>query len=182
MAGTTTDARGHGRWRLAIWGGAGALLLLPLVAMQLHAPGVAWSGSDFLVMGAMLAAVCGAWEIGLRLSRNRAYRAGVAVAALGAFLMTWMNLAVGIIGNEDNRLNWLFAWIVVMGLAGALIARFRPMGMACAMVAMAGGQAMVAVTTMLVGAKTASLSVCFAAVWLLAAALFARAARTERDR
>lgn len=180
MAETTMD-QGNGRrtnvWRLAVWGGAAGLLLLPLVAMQLHAPGVNWTGSDFAVMGVMLAALCGAWELGQRISRNRAYRAAVTLAAVGAFLMTWMNLAVGIIGNENNPLNLVFFWIVGMGIVGALTARLRPLGMACAMIAMAGGQAMVAVVTVLVHGKTAGLSCFYAIVWLASAALFAKAAR-----
>ena len=170
------DGRRLNRWRLLVWGGAGALLLLPLVAMQLHAPGVHWTGSDFAAMGALLAAAGGIWELGLRLSRNRAYRAAMALAAAGALLMTWMNLAVGIIGDH-NPLNWLFVWVLALGAVGAVGARLRPLGMAAAMVAMAGGQAMIAVTTVLVGDRTAPVSVAYMLVWLAAAALFAKAAR-----
>lgn len=166
------------RWRIAVWGTAGCLLLLPLVAMQLGT-GVDWSGSDFIVMGAMLAAACAAWELGMRLSRNRAYRAAFAVAVVGAFLMTWIDLAVGIIGNEDNPLNLLFFAVLAVGIVGALLARFRPSGLATAMVAMAGAQSMIAVVTLIVHGKTATLSGVFTAVWLLSAWLFARAARSS---
>jgi hypothetical protein len=180
MAETTMD-QGNGRrpnvWRLTVWGGAAGLLLLPLVAMQLHAPGVNWTGSDFVVMGAMLATACGLWELGLRLSRNRAYRAAVALAVVAGFLMTWMNLAVGIIGNEDNPLNLLFFAVLAIGMLGAPLARFRPLGMAGAMLAMAGAQAMVAVATLIVGEMTFVISGFFTAVWLASAALFAKAAR-----
>jgi hypothetical protein len=167
----------HGnRWRIAVWGTAGCLLLLPLVAMQLGAAGVHWTGSDFVVMGALLATACGIWEVGMRMSRNRAYRAAVAVAVLGGFLMTWMNLAVGIIGSENNPLNALFFFVVLVGIVGALIARLRPLGMAQAMVAMAVAQAVVGVTTLLVGETTFVLSGFFAAVWLTSAWLFRKAA------
>ena len=175
---TIANGRGHqgSRWRIAVWSTAGVLLLLPLVAMQLGTPGVHWTASDFLVMGALLASACGLWEAGMRMSRNRAYRAAVAVAVLGGFLMTWINLAVGIIGNENNPLNALFFFVVLVGIAGALIARFRPPGMAQAMVAMAVAQAVVGVTTLLVGEMTFVLSGFFAAVWLTAAWLFRKAA------
>jgi len=166
------------RWRVAVWGAAGSLLLLPLVAMQ-FTDEVDWTGGDFLVMGAMLAAACGTWELGLWLSDNRAYRAAVAVAALGALLMTWINLAVGIIGNEGNPLNLLFFAVIAIGIVGALAARFRPLGLAAALVAMAGAQALVGVATLFVHGKTATLSGCFTVVWLLAAGLFARAARQD---
>ena len=164
------------RWRLAVWGTAGGLLLLPMVAMRFTRE-VDWTGSDFVVMGAMLAAACGIWEFGMWLSHNRAYRAGFAVAAVGAFLMTWINLAVGIIGKEGGPLNMLFFAVLAVGIVGALAARFRPLGLAAAMVAMAGGQSMIAVVTLIVHGKTAALSGFFTAVWLLSAWLFSKAAR-----
>ena len=167
------------RWRIAVWCTAGGLLLLPLIAMQLDAPGVHWTGSDFVVMGALLATACGIWDVGTRMSRNRAYRAAVAIAVLGGFLMTWMNLAVGIIGNENNPLNALFFVVVLVGMVGALIARFRAPGMAQAMVAMAIAQAVVGVTTLLVGEMTFVLSGFFASVWLLSAWLFRKAAQAS---
>ena len=170
---------GANRWRLAVWASAACLLLLPLVAMQFDGTGVEWTGSDFAVMGGMLAAACGIWELGMWLSRNRAYRAAFAVAAMAAFLMTWINLAVGIIGNEGNPLNLLFFAVIAVGVVGALVARFRPLGLAAAMVAMAGAQSMVGVVTWIVHGKTAALSGVFTAAWLLSAWLFARAARTK---
>lgn len=162
-------------WRVAVWGAAGCLLLLPLVAMQFDA-GVDWTGSDFVVMGAMLASACGIWELGMRLSRNRAYRAAFALAAIGSFLMTWINLAVGIIGNESERFNLLFFAVIAVGIVGALVARFRPIGLAGAMLAMAGAQALAGVLTLIVDGKTAALSGFFTAVWLASAWLFAKAA------
>ena len=164
------------RSRVAVWGTAACLLLVPLVAMQFTRE-VDWTGSDFVVMGAMLAAACGIWELGMWLSRDRAYRAAFAVAALGAFLMTWINLAVGIIGKEGGPLNMLFFAVLAVGIVGALAARFRPLGLAVAMVAMAGGQSMIAVVTLIVHGKTAALSGFFTAVWLLSAWLFSKAAR-----
>lgn len=167
---------GH-RWRIAVWGAAACLLLLPLIAMQFDAPGVVWTGSDFVIMGAMLAIACGTWELGWRMSRHRAYRAAIAVAVLAGFLMTWANLAVGIIGNENNPLNLLFFGVLAVGIVGALLARFRPRGMARAMVAMAIAQALVCLVTLLVGEITFVVSIVFGAAWLGAAVLFRKAAR-----
>jgi len=171
------SARGGNRWRIAVWGAAACLLLLPFLAMKLGAPGVVWTGSDFVIMGAMLATACGMWELGMRMSRNRPYRAAVAIAVLAGFLMTWANLAVGIIGNENNPLNLLFFGVLAVGIAGALVARFRPRGMARAMVAMAIAQVLVCVVTLLVGEMTFVVSGFFTAAWLVSAALFRKAAR-----
>lgn len=177
MAGGRGNGRRTASWRLVAWGGAGCLLLAPLVAMRLGVAGVHWTGSDFFVMGLMLALACGALELGRWLSRDRAFRAALAVAVAGSFLMTWANLAVGIIGDEHDPLNRLFFAVPGIGLAGALLARFRPLGMAAAMVAMAGAQAIVAVLGLVIGERTFVLSAGFAAAWLASAWLFGKAAR-----
>ena len=56
----------------------------------------------------MLAVAAGPYELAARMTGNSAYRTGgIAVAA--AFILVWMNLAVGVIGTEDNPLNLLYA-------------------------------------------------------------------------
>jgi hypothetical protein len=113
-------------------------------------------------------------------SRNAAYRFGVGVALLAAFLQVWMNLAVGIVGSEDNPTNLGFFGIVATAGACAFTARFRAEGMARAMVATAGVQAMLAVViaTAPSNARDAVvvlvLSGVFTLLWLASAALFQR--------
>jgi hypothetical protein len=46
-----------------------------------------------------------------------------------------MNLAVGIIGSEDNPANLMYGGVLAVGIIGAIIARFEPHGMARALVA-----------------------------------------------
>lgn len=125
---------GGSRWTMLIWGGAALLLSLPFVAMRFTSE-VNWTASDFVVMGVMLGIVCGAIELAVRCSGNWAYRGGVAAANLGAFLITWANLAVGIVGSEDNPANMLFFGALLVGAAGSAMARFRAAGMAKAMLA-----------------------------------------------
>ncbi|MDQ2695792.1 MAG: hypothetical protein M3Z21_10530, partial [Pseudomonadota bacterium] len=50
------------RWRIAVWGTAAFLLLLPLAAMQFTNE-VNWDETDFIVFGAMLAVACGTCEL-----------------------------------------------------------------------------------------------------------------------
>ena len=45
-------------WRIAMWGTAAFLLLLPAVAMQFTSE-VDWGPGDFMVMGVMLLTACG---------------------------------------------------------------------------------------------------------------------------
>lgn len=133
----TTDGQmlrhGQGsRWTLLLWAGAALLLLLPFLAMQFTSE-VNWGSEDFIVMGIMLAIGCGAIELAVRLSGNMAYRLGIAAAIGAAFLITWANLSVGIVGSEDNPPNAYFFYALLVGIAGSIIARFRPRGMALAM-------------------------------------------------
>jgi len=125
---------------MLIWGGAALLLSVPFFAMKFSSE-VNWTASDFVVMGVMLGVVCGAIELAVRFSGNWAYRGGVAAAILGGFLITWANLAVGIVGSEDNSANTLFFGALLVGVVGAVVARFRSAGMAKAMLAMVGAVA-----------------------------------------
>jgi len=131
-------AREEGRnlLRLIGWGVAAALLILPLIAMQFTRD-VNWTTSDFIVWGIMLATVGGLFELAVRLSPLPSYRAGFGVALLSAFLVTWTNLAVGIVGSEDNPANQLFFLALLVGIVGAGVARLRSPGMAQAMFATA---------------------------------------------
>src|SRR5919112_554087 len=124
MAGHAEDeGERRGRsWRMGPWTIAALILLLPLVAMQ-FTDEVAWDETDFAVIGAMLFGACGTYELAARMTGNIAYRAGVGVAVVAAFILIWMNLAVGIIGSEDNPANLMYGGVLAVGILGALIAR-----------------------------------------------------------
>ena len=177
-----TNEAGIGRearefpWRLIGWGAAASILLLPLVAMQFTNE-VNWTPGDFIFAGVLIGAVGGIFELTVRASPNRAYRAGVAAALAAAFLIVWSNAAVGIIGSEDNRYNLLFGGVILIALVGALVLRFRPGGMALVMAAAATAQAGTGLGGLSSDPRGAVLSIGFAGLWLLAAALFAKSAR-----
>ena len=119
MVATTGNGGGRiGPWRIIGWGGAAALLLTPLVAMQFTSE-VDWSLADFVVMGAMMLAVGVPIELAVRASDSLAYRLGAALALITGFLLIWVNLAVGVIGNEDNPMNLMFFGVVVLAVIGA---------------------------------------------------------------
>ena len=173
------------RWRIGPWTIAAFLLLLPLVAMQ-FTDEVDWDETDFIVMGAMLFGACGAFELAARMTGNAAYRAGVGIAVVATFLLIWINLAVGIIGSEDNPANLMYFGVLAVGVGGAIIARCRPAGMARALVAMAFAQGLVAVIALAAGLGSEGanwpqvifvLNGFFAALWLASAGLFRKAAR-----
>jgi hypothetical protein len=177
---------GHARrWRIARWGGAALLLLLPLVAMQFSAE-MDWDETDFIVMGAMLGGACGLYELAAWLSRSAAYRAAVAVAVVAAFLLIWLNLAVGIIGSEDNPANRMYAGVLATAFAGAVVARGKAGGMARTLAVTALAQALAGAIALATDAGVTGenwprdvivLSTFFSALWLGSALLFRRAAR-----
>jgi len=166
------------RWRIAVWCAAAFLLLLPLIAMQVTAE-VNWDETDFIVFGSMLAVACGLYELAARATGSSAYRAAVGIATAAAFVLVWMNLAVGIIGSEDNPLNLMYVGVLAVGIAGAAIARSQPYGMAVTMVAVALAQILVAVIAQVAGHFTWVLTAGFVALWLGSALLFRKAAREQ---
>ena len=80
------------------------ILLMPLVAMQFSAE-VDWNLFDFVVAGTLLFGSGLTYELIASKAGNTAYRAAVGVAVAAALLLVWINLAVGIIGSEDNPVN-----------------------------------------------------------------------------
>jgi len=170
-------------WRIAVWGIPAFLLLLPLAAMQFTAE-VDWSASDFIVMGALLFGAAGTFDLAARMTDSLACRAGVGVAVVTAFLLVWINLAVGIIGSEDNPLNLMYGGVLAVAILGVLVARFRPGGMARALLAAALAQILVAMIALIAGPDEPpgtlgilALNMIFAALWLVSAWLFRLAAR-----
>lgn len=183
MASATGDS-GHDRWqrwRFVLWGGAAVLLALPLVAMQFTRE-VAWDGADFLVVGCLLAVACAAVEVGMRWSRDFRYRAAVCLSALTGLLLVWANLAVGVIGDGANAANLAIFAVPLVALAGALLARFRPRGMAVALAATAAAQAIFVPVAMRAGDDAAIVPIgVFVVMWLSAAALFVKAASAQKS-
>ena len=170
------DARRGNAFRPVVWGLAGALLLLPAVAMQFTRD-VQWTAFDFGVFGAMLLAACGAYEFAAWRSGNTVYRAAAGLAVLSGFLLTWINLAVGIIDDAHAQANVLFLGVLIVGVVGACIARFRARGMSKVLVATAIAQAVVGVVALQFESfEAVVLCIVFTGLWLSSAFLFKKAA------
>lgn len=174
-------------WRLAGWGGLVLLLLLPAVAMQFTSQ-VDWDVTDFLIIGAMLGCAGLAVELAVRASNHVAYRAGAVVAVGSTFLLIWVNLAVGFLGDEDNPANLMFAAVVGVAIIGSSIARFRPATMAVAMTATMASQILAGTVGLAAGLGSPGWqgvyeavmgTGLFGALWFLAASLFRTAARAQ---
>jgi hypothetical protein len=167
-----------------MWGGAAALLSLPLVAMSFFpAAGVDWSGSDFVVMGVMLFIACTAVEVGAHMADNFPYLGGVIFAVATGFVTVWANLAVGMIGDEGNPANLVFLGVLALAVIGTLVVRFKARGMSTVMLATGAAQALVGVYVAATGLDnlyTAALITAFALPWWLSAGLFHYSDATAR--
>jgi hypothetical protein len=181
-----TMTRG-GRWRGAVWGMAVSVLLLPLVAMQFTRE-VNWTAFDFVVVGVLLAAVLGGYEFLARRPGTAPFRLGSGVALFTALFLIWVNLAVGIIGSENNDANMMYAGVLAIVVGGACIAHFRPRGMSRAMLAAAGAQVIVCQIALTFDLGTdgrawprdvIGATGIITGLWLIAATLFGIAARRE---
>ena len=172
-------------WRVAMWGAAALLLSIPVIAMQFTSD-VDWSGSDFIVMGILLGTAFGTFDLASRMSGSIPYRAAVGLAVLASFLLVWFNLAVGIIGSEGNPANLMFGVVLIVALAGSLVARFEAAGMSRTMVVAGAIQAAIGIIALIgnMGAIKPSwpadiivLTLMFTGMWLVSAWLFRLAAR-----
>ncbi len=74
------------------------LLLIPFIAMQ-FTDEVVWTGLDFAVMGILLLSTGLMCELAMRKVKKIKYRIVLFIAILGAFVLIWAELAVGIFGT-----------------------------------------------------------------------------------
>jgi hypothetical protein len=166
------------------------LLLVPFVAMQ-FSDEVQWSLGDFLVLGSLLFAIGLSYELIARAAHNKTYKIAFMMALLTAFLLFMANTAVGIIGSEHQEANLLYALVLLVGLVGSLISKFRAGGMAKTLFAVTGIQLMVPVIAIIVWPPSEIswspsvlgvflISAFFAFLFYLSGRLFKRSARQEK--
>lgn len=170
--------------RLAI--ATACLLLVPLVAMQFNDEMV-WTSFDFVAAGALIFGAGLTYELVAKRTGNITYRVAVGLAVATALILVWLNLAVGIIGSEDNPANVMYVGVLVVGAVGAIIARFRPQGMARALFATAAAQLLVPVIAVIIWKPPVNAGVwgvfvlngIFVALFASSALMFQRASATS---
>ena len=154
----------------------GCLLMVPLVAMR-YSDHVVWDLGDFVIAFVLLAGTGLLFELAAGRVHSRAYQVAIGIALAAALLLVWVNLAVGMIGNEENPANLMYLGVLGVGFLGSLIARFRPRGMSHALFATGLAHATVAAVA-LVGRMNGApvLDFVFVLAWIGSASLFQRAA------
>lgn len=149
-----------------------------------------WDVLDFALFVALLAGVGVIYALVARTRSSTVYRAAAAIALAAAFILIWINGAVGIIGDENNDANMMFFGVLAIGLTGSLVARFQPQGMARALLATGLAQVLVAAVALIGGLGSTGpiwprdiliLTAFFTALWLASALLFRKAARRSNE-
>lgn len=152
-------------WRIAGWSTIAVLLSIPAVFR------FPWTLSDFVIMGLLLGSVGAGIEFLVRQSGSKFVRLGAVVAVLTAFLTIWVNLAVGMIG-DDEPYNLLFLLPLAVTFLGGIMVRLEPRAMFKVTILAAVLQAAIGLGGYAMDPRGAIFSACFAFFWLLSAALF----------
>lgn len=112
---------------------------------------VNWSASDFFLMGILLFSTGFTYKFITLRSDEIIYRIAIGFALATGFFLVWSNLAVGLIGSENNAINLLYFGLIVVGVIGSFIVRFKSEGMTYVMVSMALTQALIALLALITG-------------------------------
>ncbi|WP_216859223.1 hypothetical protein [Hymenobacter citatus] len=168
----------------------GLLLLIPLTA-KLFVADMAWTLFDFVAAGVLLFGAGLTFVLLARMGNNTTYRVAVGVAVAAGLLLVWANMAVGLVGSEDNPANLLYGGVLAVALLGAFVARFRPLGMSNAMFAAALTYVVVTAIALFVWTPSGEVAEpqvhlvnvlvangAFAAIWAISGVLFRRASAT----
>jgi len=131
------------------------LLMIPLIAMQFTNE-VAWTLSDFVIAGTLLFGTGLTYTLVTRTSGEMMYRIAIGFALFTGLFLVWVNMAVGIIGSENNDINLLYFLVIFTGIIGGFISKFKPQGMMLTMFAMAVMQAVIAVIALTIGMADAT--------------------------
>jgi MFS family permease len=180
------QTRNYLRWVLITL----TLLAIPYLAMVFQIgipdPGsgterVNWGPMDFALMGVLILGSGLLFEYASSRGGSTAHKAAVGIAVVAGLGLIWVNLAVGMIGDEGNPANLMYLFVIFVALFGAAISRFEPSQASLAMFAAAGTQVAVAVIALIAGlGPTLLADAFFAAAWVASGLLF-RHASMERS-
>jgi hypothetical protein len=138
--------------------------------------GVNWGPMDFAIIGVLVLGSGLLYEYASSRSGTVAHKAAVAMAVAAGLFLIWVNLAVGMIGDEGNAANLMYIFVLFVALVGASIARFEPREASIAMFATAAAQVLVAAIALIAGlGPTLLADAFFVAAWVASALLFRQA-------
>jgi hypothetical protein len=162
-----------------------AVLAVPALAMAMKlgipdpgsgTEGVNWGPMDFAIIGVLVLGSGLLYEYASTRSGSVAHRAAVGIAVAAGLFLIWVNLAVGMIGDEGNPANLMYLFVLFVALVGAAIARFEPREASITMFATAATHAAVAVVALVAGlGPTLFADAFFIGAWVVSGLLFRQA-------
>ena len=174
---------------LYLMSGTAAILMVPFIAMQFTSE-VMWTLSDFIFAGTLILGTGFAYLFVTRKSHTIAYKVAVGFALGTGFLLIWSNLAVGVIGSEDNPINLFYFGVIAIGVIGAVTARFKTEGMVITLFLAAFLQAMIAAVAIIGGhyespassvIEILAVNGFFVTLWIISALLFRYADQEQKE-
>lgn len=163
------------------------IMLVPLMAMQFTNE-VNWDITDFLVGGTLFLVTGLSYEVVATKAANKIYRTAIGLGLFTSLLLIWINLAVGLIGSENNPANWMYAAVLGVVYGGAFASRLKVETMVWVMCAAAVSQILVAFIAIIAGWgqeganwpwSIVGINLIFASMWLGTAGLFERASKNQ---
>lgn len=116
--------------KLIIWFFIILFILLVILVMNQFVKGMTWGLEDFLVAGGLLFGVTIVYEMLNQKKQLVNYKKALSIALGTNLVLIWSNLAVGIIGSENNPVNLIYFSIPIIFLSGAIISNFKASGLA----------------------------------------------------
>ena len=119
-------------------------------------------------------------------TENINYKTALVLAIATVLILFWVIGAVGVLGADGDPADLMYIGVLAVGVTGAIIVRFQPMGMARAMIATALAQTLVTVIALIIGKQDApymsvfeivSLNGFFVTLFLGSARMFQKSAR-----
>lgn len=129
---------------------AGALLLIPLFA-ELFVEGMEWSTFDFAAAWVLFFGAGFTYRLISGKSNSFKYRTAAGVMVGSVLFLIWANLAVGLIGSEDNDANTMYLGVIALGLIGSVVARLKAHKMSNVLFLMASAMGVIAVIAIMAG-------------------------------
>lgn len=160
-------------WRIVGWGGAFALILVLLVAIDLH-PELIRNKTD-IIFAIVIFGIGGALvELAVLLTTSSFSRAGSVVAILASSIVFGANLEVGMIGEERNPVNMLFGIVLMAAVIGAWLSGLHSLVLPTFMAAAGTIQAAIGLFAGILGGdpRGGIFTILVALLWWLAGGLF----------
>jgi hypothetical protein len=101
------------------------LLSIPLAAMKFYT-GVVWTFSDFIIAGTLIFGTGLLYKLFARFRPEVLFKTGMGLALITGLLLIWVNMAVGIVGSENNPFNLVYFTVVAAGLLSGFWVQFKP--------------------------------------------------------